>query len=147
MDSARVRRVGSSSTTRTVVGLARFGFIRPNPLGFEDGNHGAKRKFQLSQLFYNCDCICGTYAAELGSRKQRPTTNCGGHSAKGRPGSCHLTQCLTAKRVLAEASVIGDLGAIMAPSHPESGECRFSTLEPSRRSQRLGCAPRIMRVF
>src|SRR6266404_7981882 len=35
MDSARARTVGSSSTTRTVVGLAFSDFIRPTPLAFE----------------------------------------------------------------------------------------------------------------
>src|ERR1700720_4376485 len=64
IDSARARTVGSSSTTRAVVGLARFGFIRPTPLAFENGNHGAKAKFRLSQLFYNFDFNCCTYAAE-----------------------------------------------------------------------------------
>jgi hypothetical protein len=43
--------------------LARFGFIRPTPLAFENGNHGAKAKFRLSQLFYNFDFNCCTFAA------------------------------------------------------------------------------------
>ena len=64
IDSARVRTVGSSSTTRTVVGLARFDVIRITPVGFKSGKHGAKAKFQLSQLFYNSGFICCTYAAE-----------------------------------------------------------------------------------
>src|SRR5467141_2718177 len=75
MDSARARTVGSSSTTRTVVGLAFSDFIAPYPLGFENGNHGAKAKFQPSQLFYNFDFTCCTYAAKTQTRKQRPTTN------------------------------------------------------------------------
>src|ERR1700730_7571737 len=77
IDSARARTVGSSSTTRAVVGLASFGFIRPTPLAFENGNHGAKAKFRLSQLFYNFDFNCCTFAAETRTRKQRPTTNRG----------------------------------------------------------------------
>src|SRR6266404_6396128 len=75
MDSARARTVGSSSTTRTVVGLAFSDFIAPYPLGFENGNHGAKAKFQPSQLFYDFDFTCCTYAAKTQTRKQRPTTN------------------------------------------------------------------------
>jgi len=38
--------------------------MRTTPVGFKSGNHGAKAKFQLSQLFYNSDFICCTYAAE-----------------------------------------------------------------------------------
>src|ERR1700758_1375183 len=75
MDSARARTVGSSSTTRTVVGLAFSDFIRPTPMAFENGNHGAKAKFQLSQLFSNLDFTCCTYAAKPQTPKQRPTTN------------------------------------------------------------------------
>src|SRR6266850_5368263 len=75
MDSARARTVGSSSTTRTVVGLAFSDFIALYPLGFENGNHGAKAKFQPSQLFYDFDFTCCTYAAKTQTRKQRPTTN------------------------------------------------------------------------
>src|SRR6266478_5044172 len=75
MDSARARTVGSSSTTRTVVGLAFSDFIAPYPLGFENANHGAKAKFQPSQLFHNFDFTCCTYAAKTQTRKQRPTTN------------------------------------------------------------------------
>jgi hypothetical protein len=67
MDSARARTVGSSSTTRTVVGLAFLDFIRPTPFGSKGGNHRAKAKFHLSRLFCNCDCTCGTYAAKIGS--------------------------------------------------------------------------------
>jgi hypothetical protein len=33
-------------------------------LAFKSGKHGAKAKFQLSQLFYNSGFICCTYAAE-----------------------------------------------------------------------------------
>jgi hypothetical protein len=32
-------------------------------LAFKSGKHGAKAKFQLSQLFYNSGFICCTYAA------------------------------------------------------------------------------------
>jgi len=44
-------------------------------MAFENGNHGAKAKFQPSQLFYNFDFTCCTYAAKTQTRKQRPTTN------------------------------------------------------------------------
>src|SRR5215831_17964197 len=63
MDSARARTIGSSSTTRTVVGLAFLDFIRPTPLAFKSGNHGAKRKFQVGQLSCNCDNVRDKYVA------------------------------------------------------------------------------------
>jgi len=75
MDSARARTVGSSSTTRTVVGLAFSDFIRPTPMALKTPTMGAKAKFQRSQLFYNFDFICCTYAAKNSDAEAAPTTN------------------------------------------------------------------------
>src|SRR5271170_3705499 len=68
MDSARARTVGSSSTTRTVVGLACF--IGPTPLALKTATMGEKRSSNFSQSFQNFDSICCTYAAETRTRKR-----------------------------------------------------------------------------
>src|ERR1700724_3127597 len=74
IDSARVRTVGSSSTTRTVVGLACFDVIRTTPVGFKSGNRGAKAKFRLSQLFHLSISSVALMQQKLRFRKQRPAT-------------------------------------------------------------------------
>jgi hypothetical protein len=43
MDSARTRTVGSSSTTSTVVGFARLGFIPPTPWLLKAATTGQNR--------------------------------------------------------------------------------------------------------
>jgi hypothetical protein len=55
--------------------IDEVGVHTPYPMAFENGNHGAKAKFQLSQLFSNLDFTCCTYAAKTQTPKQRPTTN------------------------------------------------------------------------
>src|SRR6516165_8232742 len=51
MDSARARTVGSSSTTRTVVGLAFSDFIRPTPLALKTATMGQKRSSNPRSYF------------------------------------------------------------------------------------------------
>src|SRR6266404_4812992 len=51
MDSARARTVGSSSTTRTVVGLAFSDFIRPTPLALKTVTMGQKRSSNPRSYF------------------------------------------------------------------------------------------------
>src|SRR5712671_424295 len=51
MDSARARTVGSSSTTRTVVGLAFSDFIRPTPMALKTATMGQKRSSNSRSYF------------------------------------------------------------------------------------------------